>query len=185
MARRVPGWAARRDQQRGRAHLDRLGRQRRRTVEVGERHVERRQQPVVDGTELDHAAVVGAGGADRQLEVAGVLPVAEPTVVERVEDELAGEAEEVEGAGPVVGNERAGGGEVLAEHDLVGLGGPLLVGGEPRHESVEGRVEVMVGRRALQVIGLAEFVATGIAQRVRCGRGPADRRGHATSSASP
>ena len=49
-----------------------------------------------------------------QVEVAAVLPVVQPAVVERVEHELAGEAEQVERAGPVLGEERAGGGEVLA-----------------------------------------------------------------------
>ena len=88
------------------------------TVEVGERDVAGRQQPGVDRAELDHAPVVGPGRADGELEVAGVLPVAQAAVVERVEDELAGEAEQVERPRSVLGDERARGGEVLAVHDL-------------------------------------------------------------------
>ena len=87
-------------------------------LEVEERHVAAGQQAVVDRAELDHAPVVGPGGADGQLGVVAVLPVAQPPVVERVEDQLAREPEEVEGPGPVLGQERAGGGEVLAGHDL-------------------------------------------------------------------
>ena len=58
------------DQQRGGAHRDRLAGHRRRAVEVGQRHVAGGQQPGVDGAELDHAAVVGAGGAVGEVEVA-------------------------------------------------------------------------------------------------------------------
>ena len=68
------------------------------------------------------------GGAVGQVEVAAVLPVAQPTVVERVEHQLALEAEQVERTRPIVGQERAGGREVLAEHDLGLLDGPVLVG---------------------------------------------------------
>jgi hypothetical protein len=41
---------------------------------------------------------VRPGDADRQLEIVAVLPVVKATVVERVEDELAGEPQEIEGA---------------------------------------------------------------------------------------
>ena len=70
---------------------------------------------------------MGAGDAVREVEVVAVLPVVQPPVVERVEHQLAREAEEVERRGPVLGDERAGGREVLAQHDLVGLGGAVLV----------------------------------------------------------
>ena len=137
-----PGGHPEATEQRGGAHVQRLGGQRRRAVEVAQRHVQRRQQAVVDRAELDHPTVVGPGRADGQLEVARVLPVAQAAVVERVEHELAGEAEQVEGARPVVGDERAGGGEVLAQHDLVGLGRHLLVGVQAGDEPIEGRVQV-------------------------------------------
>jgi len=46
--------------------------------------------------------------------------------VEGVEHQLAGEAEQVEGTGTVGGDERTGGGEVLAQHDLGGFVRPVL-----------------------------------------------------------
>ena len=82
-------------------------------VRVGQRDVERRQQARVGRAELEHAPVVGAGGGVGQVGV-GVLHVVQAPVVERVEDELAREAEEVEGAAAVLGDEGSGGGEVLA-----------------------------------------------------------------------
>ena len=126
MAGGVARRAARRDEQRGGAHGDRLGGHRAGRVEVGERHVARRQQPGIDGAELDHPPVVRPGRADGQLEVAAVLPVVQAAVVERVEHELAGEAEQVERPRPVLGEERPGGGEVLAVHDLRRLGVAVL-----------------------------------------------------------
>ena len=54
--------------------------------------------------------------------VAAVLPVVQAAVVERVEHELAGEPEQVEGAAAVLGEERPGRREVLAVHDLRRLG---------------------------------------------------------------
>ena len=41
--------------------------------------------------------------------------------MEGVEDQLAGEAEQIEGAATVLGDEAARGGEVLAGHDLGGF----------------------------------------------------------------
>ena len=61
--------------------------------------------------------------------------------MEGVEDQLARDADEVERPGPVLGEERAGGREVLAVHDLGGLGGEVLVGAVALGEASEGRVE--------------------------------------------
>ena len=47
-----------------------------------------------------------------------MLPLVEAAVVERVEQQLALHADEVEHPRPVVGEERAGGGEVLAVHHV-------------------------------------------------------------------
>jgi len=84
--------------------------------------------------------------------------------VERVEHELGAEAEQVEGAGPVLGEERAGGGEVLAAHDLGRLLGGVLGGAVLRRQAVEGGGEValLLG----DVAGLAQLVAAGVAQCV-------------------
>ena len=106
---------------------------------------------------------MGPGGADGQLEVVAVLPVAQAPVVERVEHQLGPEAEQVEGPGAVLGEEGAGGGEVLPGHDL-----GLLLRGVLRRavllgEALERDVEValLVG----DVAGLAQLVAARVAQR--------------------
>jgi hypothetical protein len=75
---------------------------------------------MVDRAPLDHPAVVRPRRAVGQVEVVAPLEEHQPPVVERVEDELAGHADEVEGAGPVVGHEGAEGLEVLPRHDLLG-----------------------------------------------------------------
>jgi hypothetical protein len=118
--------AAARHQQGGGAHRDRLAGHGRRPLEVGQRHVAGGQQPVVDRAELHHAAVVGAGGAVGEVEVAGPLEAQQVTVVEGVEHELAGHPDEVEGQRPVGGDGAAGGLEVLALHDLLGVALPEL-----------------------------------------------------------
>ena len=112
-----------------------------------------------------------------------MLPVAQAAVVEGVEHELAGEAEQVERPRPVLGEERAGGGEVLAGHDLLGLDGAVLVGGRALGQPVEGGVEVplLLGR----VAGLAQLVAAGVAQRLDAVADRRGRRGPAARSASP
>ena len=127
-------------------------------------HVAGGQQPGVDGAELDHAAVVRAGRADREVEIVAVLPVVEPPVVERVEHELAGEAEQVERPRPVLGEEAAGGGEVLAGHDLGLLDRAVLVGAVLRGQPVEGGDEVAL--LLVGVAGLAQLVAARVAQRL-------------------
>ena len=102
------------------------------------------------------------GGRVDEVDVAGMLEVVEPTVVERIEDELAREPEEIECSWPVLGNERTGRGEVLAGHDLGFLVGSVL--GRPMScpEPLERRLEValLLGR----VAGLAELVPARIAQ---------------------
>ncbi len=54
------------------------------------------------------------GGREGQIGVAAVFESVQAPVVERVEDQLAGKAQQVKGAWPVLGDERPGGGEVLA-----------------------------------------------------------------------
>ena len=130
---------------------------------VGQGDVEGRQQAAVDRAELEHAPVVGAGRGVGQVEVAGVLQVVQTAVVERVEDELAREAEEVQGAGPVLGDERARGGEVLARHDLGLLVGPVLGARRGASRScVEGgdQVALLVGG----IARLAQLVPARVAQ---------------------
>ncbi len=97
--------AAARHEQGGRPHLERFAGHGGRPVEVGERHVAGGQEPGIDRAELDHPAVVGAGRAVGQVEVAVPLESEQVAVVERVEHELAGHPEQVEGERPVLGDE--------------------------------------------------------------------------------
>ena len=109
------------DQQRGCAHRNGFRCHRRGQREVGQRHIARRQQAGVHRAEIDHAAVVRAGGAVRHLHVAAVLPPEQPAVVEGVEQQLALEAQQIQRTWPIIGQERTRGREVLAQHDLLRL----------------------------------------------------------------
>jgi hypothetical protein len=82
--------------------------------------------------------------------------------VEGVEDELAGETQQVQGPPAVLGQERAGGGEVLAQHDLRRLDGTVLLRAVPIGQSPEGRFEIplLLGR----VSGLSQLIAARVAQ---------------------
>ncbi len=84
--------------------------------------------------------------------------------MERVEQELAGEAEQIEGTRPVFGDEATGGGEVLAGHDLLGLDRLVLVGGVALAEPVERPVDV--AQLLDRVPGLAQLAAAGVTQRL-------------------
>ena len=95
-------------------------------LEVGERDVADRQQARVDRAEVDDGPVVGPGDAVGVVEIVAVLGVVQLVVVEGVEDELALEAEEVEGERTVLLDEGAGGPVVLPEPDLLGVPGPVL-----------------------------------------------------------
>ncbi len=158
------GWrATRSNQQRGRTQSDRLAGQFAGALEIGQWDVQRGQQARIGGTELDHRPVVGPGRADRQLHVAGVLPRAQPRVVERVEDQLAGEAEHVERPAAVLGDEAAGGGEVLAVHDFGRFGIDVLVGVMAGGETAERVVDV--AKLFDGVARLAQFIDRRIRQR--------------------
>ena len=129
---------------------------------VGKGHVAGREQAPVDGAELEHAPVVGAGGGVGQVEVAAVLEVVQAPVVEGVEQQLTSEAQEVERPGPVLGDERAGRGEVLPCHDLGVLDSPVLGGGMALPQPVEGDQEIRL--LLLGAPGLAQLVAAGVGQ---------------------
>ena len=92
-----------------------------------------------------------------------MLEVVEPTVVERIEDELTRESEQIERSGPILGNERTGSGEVLAGHDFDFLVGSVFSRPMSRPEPLERRLEVplLLGR----IAGLAELVPARIAQQ--------------------
>ncbi|MHB8438365.1 MAG: hypothetical protein ACYDD4_04295 [Acidimicrobiales bacterium] len=131
--------------------------------EVGERHVASGQQPRIGRAELDHPAVVGARHAVGELEVAAVFPVVKAAVVESVEHELAGEAEEIQCPPTLLGDEGSGGGEVLAGHDLRLLVAPVLLAQVRGAQSVEGGDEIAL--LVLDLTGLAQLVSTGVAKR--------------------
>jgi hypothetical protein len=131
-------------------------------VGVDQRDVAGGQEPRVDRAEFQHAPVVGPGGGVGQVHVAAVLEIVQPAVVEGVEDQLAAEAQEVEGPGPVFGQKAARGGEVLALHDLGRLGGPVFVGVVALPEAVEGGHQVAL--LLLGAAGLAQLIAAGVLQ---------------------
>ena len=94
------GWASgrratRRHQQRGRTRLDRLGGRGPCPVEVRERHIAGGQARVAART--SSIPRWWASGVRTRSQVAEVLPVAQPPVLEGVEHELAGEAQQIEG----------------------------------------------------------------------------------------
>ena len=126
-------------------------------VGVDHRDVARGQEPGVDRAELEHAAVVGPGGGIGQIDVGGVLEFVQAPVVEGVEDQLAAEAQEVQGPGPIFGDERPRGGEVLALHDLDRFGGPVVRGSMAVPELLEGGHQVALLRFGTP--GLAQLVA--------------------------
>ncbi len=156
--RRVPHRTAGCDEQRRGAHLDRLGRHRIGALEVDERDVAGGQEARIDRAELDHPAVVGAGGAVREIEVGLVLPLVQPAVVERVEHQLALHPDEVEHARPILGEERPGGSEVLAVHHLDVLVREELVGAMPLREAREHLVDAFLVPAVPAVAGLGQFV---------------------------
>ena len=123
----VTRWAGRRDHQRLAAHGEGLVGHGRGPLEVGEGEVTDGEQARVDGAEVDHGPVVGASEAVGVVEVARVLDPLQFLVRERVEHQLAGEAEDVKGPAAVLADERAGGPPVLAQHDL-GLVAGAVVG---------------------------------------------------------
>ena len=127
MARGVIARAGERDQERLAAELDRLGCRTWRAFQAGEGHVAYREQPRIDRAELDLRAVGGRGGSVQEVEIVAVLDLLEEHVRVGGEDELAGEAEQVEGLAPVPAPERPGGPVVLASQDLLGV--PGAVGG--------------------------------------------------------
>ncbi len=183
VARGVPRRTPGRDQQRGGTHPDRLVGHRGSVVEGAQRHVARGKEARVGRAELDHPAVVRAGGAQRELDIAGVLPVAQAAVVERVEHELAGEAEEVDRAAAVFGEERACRGEVLAVHDLGCFVGGVLARPVPVGQAIERRIEV--AELLVGVARLAELVASPRSEALRCGRESRHLRAPPASPVSP
>ncbi len=162
VARRMPCRATRRDEQRRGAEGDRLVGHGRGAIEVGEWDVARRLQAGVDRAELDHAAVVRTGRAVGQVEIAGVLPVVQSPVVERVEQQLALETEQVQHAWPILGDERPRRREVLAVHDLGGFAAAVLVARVAFTEPIERREQIalLFGR----ITGLAQLVSARVCE---------------------
>ena len=99
---------------------------------------------------------MGTRGSVREVEIAAVFPVVQAPIVERVEHQLTLEPEQVEHAWSVVGDERTGRGEVLARHDLRGLGRAVLVGRVLTGDLLERRVQVP--KLLVRITGLLQFV---------------------------
>ena len=119
VARRMRLRTGRRHEQRFRPGGNHVSGHRPSPIEIGERYVARRQQPGVDRAEVEHRTVVRARDAVGERGVPLVLGGAEVVVQERVEHELAPEAEQVERPGAVFLDERPHRAPVLPEHDLV------------------------------------------------------------------
>ena len=177
MAGGVPRRTTGSDQQRGGAHLDRFVGHRRGIVEI--EPAARSTWQAVGGRTAQNSIIPrlwARAAPSGQVEVARVLPVAEATIVERVEDQLAREAEQVERSAAVLGEERPGGREVLPVHDLgrLDLDGTPLIGDDRR----DGRTRPR-GRAA----ALPDHRSGGARCRPRTravgyGHGSRDRRGH-------
>ena len=178
----MAGRAARRDEQRGRAHRDRL---------VGHRRGARRSRRAArsrwaagGGRPSRTRPSRGCARGRRRSASSRSPPCSQSwsrPVVERVEHELAREPEQVERAGTVLGDERAGRREVLAAHDLLGLDGAVLVATRAWRRSrskAASRSRQLLGR----VAGLAQLVAARVASAARSGPAAPGRRGRAATS---
>ena len=97
-----------------------------------------------------------------KIEIAAVLPVVQSSVVERVEQQLALETEQVQHAWPVLGNEGARCREVLADHDLGGFVAAVLVARMALTQPIERGEDValLLGR----IAGLAQLVAARVGE---------------------
>ena len=147
VARRVALRTAGGDQQGLAAHLDHLLRHLAGAREVRERHVAGREQPPVHRAEVDHRAVVGAGDADRVIEIVGVLDPVQELVEEGVEDQLRFHAEQIERTRAVLLEERARRAPVLAQHDLLLVARPVdRIGVPPPHALDQGLLARADGR---------------------------------------
>jgi len=137
---------------------------------VDQRHIAGRQQAPVDGAEVDHHAVVGAGGLDGRaggLDGQGrivLLLELEQAEAGGREHQLAGEAQQVHRQGPVLAVEGAQRLMVLAQQQVLDLAGaelgialqgdgpldPGLVAGRPvqpgRQGVAPGRIGVALDR---------------------------------------
>ncbi len=140
MARRVIARTRRGNQQRRKTICDGALRDCARTLEVGERNVGGGEQPAVDAAEVEHGAVVRIGRAVDQVEiVARAFEARAVAVDERVEDELAREAEQIERARSVFLVVRARGRPVLAlqiSSVVVGAIGRIAMARERRSSSL-------------------------------------------------
>jgi hypothetical protein len=155
------------DHQRRGAEVERLAGGVGRTVDVGEGHVADGQQAPVDAAELDDAAVVAGGQRVRELDVVAPVEPQQRAQVRRREDELAGEAEEVEGLRPVAVADGAEGDVVLAEEDLLRVLGPelrIVLLGQDLVEERRALVRLQRGAEGVPVLGVG--VVLGVAGRL-------------------
>ena len=140
--------AARRDQQRLGAKLDRLARRLGCALEVEQRHIAGRQQALVDRAEIDHVAGVRARHGIGEVVVLAAFQHVGEIEQRRGEHELAGEAQQVDRARAVLLAPRAERVPVLGQHDLriveVSPTAPLGIL-QPAVEAVAAREQHVVG----------------------------------------
>ena len=125
-----------------------------RRVDRPERHPAHRQQPAVDAAEVDDAAVVRPGGAERQVLRAVAVEHRQRVEERAVEDQLALEAEAVERSHPVASVERAERVEVLVDDHVERPGGDPL-GAAVRVEDPADLVVEHPATRAVVQLGQA------------------------------
>ena len=151
MAGTVAGGAARGDHQAPASQLDRLPGDPGCRLDVDQGYIAGRQEPTVNRAEVDHHAVVGPGAFQGQVHATRLL---KPVIAQGVggEDQLAGEAQQVEGVGPVLTPEGTESLVVLAQQQVGFVAGPEL-----------GIVVLGASlvRPARQVIGLADRLREG------------------------
>ena len=123
-------------------------------LEVEQRHVAGRQQTLVDRAELDHVARVRPRHGIGEVVVLAALQHVGEVEQRRGEHQLAGEAQQIDGARPVLPAPRAERAPVLGQHDLrirrtsprppLGIGQPALEAVAPRKQDGVGDLRAVL-----------------------------------------
>jgi hypothetical protein len=148
--------AAARDQQSRGSGLNALLGDIPRPCEFRQWNITSRKESWISGAELGHRAVMRAGDFVGEVEVVSMFPVVEPTVMEGVEYELTRYADMIDCSRSVFRNKTAGGGKVLAVHDLSLFVRAILLRSMSLCEPYKGCVDI--SELLIIVACLAKFV---------------------------